>query len=71
MGKIKRSDNSLTQHMRIKHFEHYAQYKTARAKDNGDCKTDTDPDCEVDHEVVAVHKKRSMSTNYDDDTMHY
>ena len=57
--------------MRIKHMEHYAQFKATRAKDNGDCNTNGDPDDEIDHDVVEVHKKRSMSTNYDDDTINY
>lgn len=71
MGKLKRSDNSLTQHMRLKHPDVWNSFKETRAKDIGDSKTNEDFEHDDAMDMIEVHKKRSLSTNYEDDTINY
>ena len=57
--------------MRLKHAKEWVLLKEARAKDNGECRTNGDVDADGDLDCIAVHKKRSLSTNYEDESLNY
>ena len=65
MGIFIRSDNSLNQHIRIKHPEYWNQYLKPLDNELHQNKVDRDFDAEIPKEKVYL-KKHSLSTNYDE-----
>lgn len=70
-GILNSSDNSLSQHLKIKHPEHWIMTKQSGLREKVEDKVNYIEHEEFDTEIVEVRKKRSLSTNYEDDTINY